>query len=254
MITPVIHWLKMLDGSGYNTDIAQDQANNYDGQLFNQSSDGLPLPEWITDTPTGVGLRFLGTVGSSSTIDHQWVNGLSPVTYSSEWGLGARFRSRKDSIKGGGIADLVNDSLQDYAMCGNVTTQLYMRSDGKVTARLQTTSWSSGADYKYITSSASYNDGQWHSIAIGYCIGVFTLYVDNAVAGTLAASQYAFTENLRLRASPPCLSLLQGAYANYVTFDGDLCDIRYFADDCLDGDEYPPQIAIVSAIMFSCNT
>jgi hypothetical protein len=253
MITPVIHWLKALASSGYGTDVAQDQANNYDGKLFNQSVDGLPLPEWITDTPTGVGLRFLGTVGSSSTIDHQWVNGITPVTYSSSWGLGARFRSRANSIKGGGIADLVNNSLVFDGRCGNVTTQLYMRGDGKVAARLQTTAWSSGADYKYITSSKSLNDGQWHSVAIGYCSGSgFSLYVDNIVDGTLALSQYAFTEGLRLRASPPCLDNLIGAYADYVTFDGDLCDIRYFADDCLDGDEYLPQIA--NAIMFSCNT
>jgi hypothetical protein len=112
--------------------------------------------------------------------------------------LGALFRTSSSFSDDAAIANRGGFGSESSGQ--NMNYGIWMNSAEKIVAGFET---SSGTDY-FITSSATYNDGEWHSAIVTFDGSVMKLFIDGSQVGsksTTAKPDSSGTQSLRIGAN-----------------------------------------------------
>ena len=199
-LNPVVWW-KLSEPVGSNA-ISDLSNNRYAGSVNGGYTFGQTGP--ITGTPSDTGLAFNGTSGYAALASTSPLGAISNQLSVAIW-----FKTTTSS--GGCLASYLDNNGWNYLYIG-------MNNNGTVTSTA-----SAATVYQTITSTKSYNDGNWHfacATAIGS--GQFALYIDG-----ILISSTTLTTNFTFSTSTNYIELsifygsgyFNGSLAQYVLFN-----------------------------------
>ena len=165
-------WWKLSDPVG-STSISDSSNNKYNGSVAGGYTFGQTGP--ITGTPSDTGLALNGTSGYAA------VASPTPLGISNQLSIITWFKTTTSS--GGTIGSYLDNNGWNYLQIG-------MNNNGTVSSTA-----SAATVYQTITSTKSYNDGNWHfacATAIGS--GQFAFYIDGILIGsTTLTTNFTFS-------------------------------------------------------------
>ena len=155
---------------------------------YNETSGGT-----LSDESTGGNAAFLLGTRTPATTPAALLNDSSPaMTFDGASGYGYQAQPQADApaftvetwfktttLTGGKIVGFGNNTTR---LSGNYDRHVYMRNDGRLTFGVFTTA------VQTVTSTAAYNDGQWHHVVASQGTGGMALYVDGVRVGSNAVT------------------------------------------------------------------